>query len=187
MKKTLLATALVGAFFLAPARGATITLVAPATVAGPFDVVVNATDVFAAPHDTDFLLAYGFDISYDNSVLAYLGETPGALFTDLSGNPGIGAQVAGVAAAILLGPGDFTEPLTLATLHFGLVGTGTTSISISGDIANPDQGLVYLGGSDPISARTSLDASATPEPGAMLLAGAGLGALLLKKRLAARG
>jgi hypothetical protein len=162
---------------IVPVGATTITLQAPAAPNGSFDVLVNAAGVFDVPHDADFLLAYGFDVIFDPLVLTYLGETAGSLFDDLSGNPGIGADVAGVATAILLGPGDFTEPLTLAVLHFGLVGSGPTSISITGDPANPDQGLVYLSGSDAISASTRVTATATPEPGAVLLVGLGLFAI----------
>jgi len=57
---------------------------------------------------------------------AYLGETAGAFFQDLSGRPGITAQVAGVANNIPLGPSDFTEPLNLAVLHFETIGLGST-------------------------------------------------------------
>jgi len=164
----------------APAGAEVLTLSAPGTAGGFFDVFVNLTNVFDAPHDADFFLGYGFDISFDPSVLSYVGETAGPLFDDLSGNPGITAQVAGVASSILLGPGDFTEPLNLAVLHFGVTGVGPTTIGISGDTANLDQGLIYLSGSDPISASTSLNA--VPEPGAVWLLGLGLLALGIRFR-----
>src|SRR5690349_4482372 len=86
-----------------PLGAATVTLVAPLTPTGPFDVQVNVTGVFDAPHDLDFLLGYGFDLAFDSSVLTYLGETPGALFSDVIGSPT--ADVAGLANAVLLGPG----------------------------------------------------------------------------------
>ncbi|HEY1241810.1 MAG TPA: hypothetical protein VGF16_14700 [Bryobacteraceae bacterium] len=149
-----------------PSRAETISLDAPSQTSGFFDVFVNLTDVFSAPHDADFFLAYGFDVSFDNSIVSYLGETPGALFTDLSANPGITAEVAGDATNILLGPGDFTEPLNLAVLHFETIGVGPTTITISGDISNLDQGLIYLTGSDPISASASFG---VPEPSALWL------------------
>lgn len=156
---------------LVPARAESLGLNAPSSAAGPFDILVNVIGVFDAPHDDDSLLGYGFNVSFDNSILSYLGETPGALFNDISGIPG--AEVAGVATAILLNQGDFTEPLNLAILHFDLVGVGNTSIGISGDISNPNEGLIYLSGSDPISATTSV--TVTPEPGSWSL----LGCLLL--------
>lgn len=186
MKKLFSILALVGAAAVAPAFAGTITFDAPTTVSGPFDVYVNLTNVFEAPHVDDFFLAYGFDLTFDSTVLSYLGQTPGALFTDLSGNPGIGAQVAGVATNLFLAPGDFTEPLTLAILHFGVVGTGPTTLSISGNTDNPDQGLFYLIATDPISANLQVSAvspSAVPEPGTTALLGAGLAVLgLVRKR-----
>lgn len=183
MKKSLLLLLLAIAACVVPARADEITLVAPSAVVGSFDVVVNVTGVFDAPHDFDDLVAFGFDVNFDSTALSYLGETSGALFTDLSSNPGIGADVAGIATAILLGPGDFSEPLTLAVLHFQTIGNGPTTISIIGDPSNPDQGLFYLTGSDPISASTTVNRSAVsaPEPGTLLLCLLGLVGLFVTR------
>jgi hypothetical protein len=185
MKKSLLLCLLAFSVSFVPARAATVALSGPSTVSGVFDVVVNVTNVFAPPHDTDSFLGYGFDIVYDNTILTYLGETAGPLFNDLTGQPGLGAQVAGVASAILLNPGDFTEPLQLATLHFGLAGVnfGATSISITGDPSNPDQGLIYLSASDPIGASTRVNAvAAVPEPATLLLGIFGIAAIWNRRR-----
>jgi len=169
------------AFAAIPAGAATITLDAPSAPNTNFDVLVNLTGVFDPPRVGDFFLGYGFDVGFDPFKLAFLGETPGVLFDDLSNNPGIGAQVAGVvnASFIFFGPGDFTEPLNLAVLHFGVTGMGPTAITITGNTSNPDQGLFYLGGSDAISASVSL--TATPEPSIAWLAGLGLLAVCAKR------
>ena len=162
---------------------ADIQLVAPSTATGSFDVTVEATNVFAAPHDTDFLLGYGFDVTFNNALVQFTGETAGPLFIDLSPLPD--ADVAGVASAILLGPGDFTEPLVLAVLHFNVIGSGTASIGVTGDPSSSlDQGLIYLSGSDAISAGTRLTTSAvaTPEPGTALLLFGVLGGAWAAKR-----
>jgi len=171
MRKLLSLLLLASAVYAVPVHAEVISLSAPAAASGSFDVFVNLTGVFDPPHDSDFFLGYGFDISFDNSILSYLGDTPGALFTDLSGNPGITAQVAGIATNVLLGPGDFTEPLNIAVLHFGIIGFGPTTLTISGDPANLDQGLIYLSGSDPILASASLTAAPTaaPEPSGVWL------------------
>jgi len=172
--KTILPLVLL-AFAAAPAGAEVLSLSAPGTAGGFFDVFVNLTNVFDAPHDSDFFLGYGFDVSFDASVLSYAGETAGPLFDDISGNAGITAQVAGVATNVLLGPGDFTEPLNLAVLHFGVTGVGPTTIRISGDTANLDQGLIYLSGSDAISASVSVNA--LPEPNMGWLVGLGVALL----------
>lgn len=180
MTKLITAVLLVSMALVAPAAASVISLSAPNNAKGFFDVVVNVSNVFAPPHDSDFLLGYGFDLSFDSSKLLYVGESAGALFLDLSGNPGIGAQVAGIATNILLGPGDFTEPLNLAVLHFEVIGLGPTTVAISGDPSNPDQGLLYLTGADPIAASTTF--TAVPEPGMLSLFG--LGVVALRRRLA---
>lgn len=182
MKRLFAFALLLCAISVTPAL-ADIQLSAPSTATGSFDVVVEASNVFAAPHDADFLLGYGFNVSFDNALLQFTGETAGPLFDDLSPLPG--ADVAGVATAILLGPGDFTEPLELAVLHFNVVGSGVTSIGISGDPSNLNGGLLYLSGSDPISASTRLTTSAvaTPEPGTALLLFGALGGLAAGRKL----
>lgn len=168
MKLTCIALLFAGAVF-SPANAEIVSLQPALAGPGQLNVLVNVTGVFDAPHDTDFLFGYGFDVIYDPVKLAYLGETPGPLFDDLSSNPRFGAQVGGVASSILLGPGDFTEPLLLATLHFQLLAP-TATISINGDPnASLDQGLAYLTASDPISASVTV-----PEPAAVWLLGTGL-------------
>jgi hypothetical protein len=114
-------------------------------------------------------VAYGFDVSFDPSSLSYRGETAGSFFDDISDNPGFGADVGGTADAGFLEDADFTEPLTLAILHFNAIGAGPAAISIAADSANPDQGLVYLSSSDSFSASTGVDVDVVPEPRTMLL------------------
>jgi len=156
---------------LVPLQAGTIDVIAPGTVNSFFDVFVELRGVFDPPHDIgDSFVGYGFDVAYDNTILSYLGEEPGPLFTDLSGIPGITAQVAGFATAGFLDPGPGTpDPLRLATLHFRAVGSGRTTIGITGinSILTPDQGAFYLFSVDNISGSVSVDA--IPEPGTFLL------------------
>src|ERR1700747_1062808 len=107
-----------------PAQAATIsinTLSSP--VAGSsFDVAVQLTGVFDT-HPGDALAGFGFDVVIgDPSLLSFTGETIGGLFNDFSGVFGPSPQVAGIASSGFLAAGDFTEPLTLATLHFQALG-----------------------------------------------------------------
>ncbi|HWB99954.1 MAG TPA: hypothetical protein VG672_24770 [Bryobacteraceae bacterium] len=176
MKTSILILLFALAVWLAPAHAGVIGLSPQPGSGGLFDVVVNASNVFATPHQDDPLLAYGFDVNFNSATVSYLGETAGPLFADLSGQPGLMAQVAGVAANILLSPGDFTEPLVLATLHFSTLAPGPIQIGITGDPANLDQGLIYLSGSDEILAGISI-----PEPGTYL-SGIALFAILAIRR-----
>lgn len=177
MKKTGLHLLFFLGAVLTPAYAEVISLVAPATTTGPFDVTVRLTNVFDV-HDPvlDGFVGYGFNVTYDPGVFLLTGETPGAYFDDFSGIPG--AQVAGLVSApwFFLGPLDFTEPLILATLHFDVVGSGSSTIAIAGD-PNVDlnQGLIYLSGADALSA--SAEVGAVPEPGSLLLFAGGLLAL----------
>jgi hypothetical protein len=165
MKTLLIVLALAGAGI--EAQAATITLAGPESVnGGSFDVSVEATGVFDAPHVDDGFLAYGFDVAFDPALLSYAGETAGPLFDDISGNAGFGADVGGTADAGFLEAGDFTEPLVLAILHFDSAGVGSANISVSADNSNPDQGLIYFTSSDSFSAATGVDIA--PEPGTLV-------------------
>lgn len=170
-----------------PAGAATITLDTPASTASgsSFDVTVQVTGVFDT-HAGDALAAFGFDIVIgDPSSVSYTGETIGALFTDVSGVFGPSPQVAGVATAGFLEAVDFTEPLTLAILHFQAGAPGSSSIGITTDLDDPNQGLIYLtAGADPLDASTRVTVSeaATPEPGTMILGGLALASLWFCRR-----
>jgi hypothetical protein len=77
----------------------------------------------------------------------------------------------------------------LAVLHFNVVRSGSTSVSISGDPAvNLNQGLIYLSSEDPLSAtaRVTAAAAGVPEPETMVLAASVLLMLWGGRRLSAR-
>ncbi len=69
-------------------------------------------------------------------------------------------------------------------LHFSALSGGTTGIHISSDPSNLNEGLVFLGGYEGISASVSAGAEAVPEPASFAVAGTGLAglALLLGRR-----
>src|SRR5262249_10926224 len=133
------------AFAVIPAHASTISLnlASPAIAGSSFDVLVQVSDLFNGRPPDDALLAYGFNVAVGNtSIVNYVGETPGPLFDDLT-IPGGNPMVAGIATSLLgIGPSDFTDPLTLATLHFTALKLGTTSISVTSDSSDPNQGLV---------------------------------------------
>src|SRR5262249_27440873 len=141
----------------------------PVNAGSSFDVLVQATNVFDGRDPLDTLLAYGFNVTIGNTAIAqYTGETPGALFDDLSvfgGTP----MVAGIASSLLgVGPGDFSGPLTLATLHFNALTSGTTSIGVTWDSSDLNQGLVFFDlPYGAIDASTNI--TAVPEPETLML------------------
>ena len=161
-----------------PAHAETITLnVADTVTAGsPFDVLVQVNGLFDGRTPDDTLLAYGFNVTAGNSsIFNYTGETAGPLFDDLS-IPGGNPMVAGIAQNLFgVGPSDFTGPLTLATLHFDTLGTGTTTIGVTWDSSDLNQGLVYFdlpyGG---IEASKTVTSESVPEPSSILMSATGL-------------
>jgi hypothetical protein len=176
MKKVmLLLVAAMLATFVSPAGATTITFTAPSTVSGPFDVLVQAQNLFAG--GPNVLTAFGFNVSVsDPSILSYVGATSGPLFDTASSAPG--TDVFAAASGFGIEPGA-PEPLLLATLHFNVIGTGAANIFITSDLSNVFQGLQFIdapfaesiAGTVPVTAAA---ATAVPEPATLLLSGIGL-------------
>jgi hypothetical protein len=150
-----------------PARAATISLVAasPVSVGSSFDVTVQVTDVFAGRAPDDVVVGFGFDVTVSNpAAFQFVDASAGPLFVALNlGEP----MVAAFAANPLgIGPGDFSGPLTLATLHFNALQAGSTTIGVTWDQTDLNQGLVFLNVPyGPIAGSTNVRAvTAVPEP-----------------------
>ncbi len=171
---------LAAALLALPVSATQIFVSGPSSASGSFDVVVTATNLFdGRDPNTDLILSYGFDIGIDDpSVIVFTGATPGPLFDALTTVPGtdVFAGTIGIDSTT-------SEPLTLATLHFDVIGTGPAQITISSDLGNPFQGLQYLNEPFAVSIDGVLPLDAVPEPAAMLLTGAGLiaSAILLRR------
>jgi PEP-CTERM motif-containing protein len=167
-----------------PARASSISLalMGPVSPGSTFDIAVQVSDVFAGRAPDDVLLGYGFNVTIGNgSVVQYLSETAGPLFDDLV----LGSvTAAGIATDILgIAPGDFVEPLTLATLHFKAIGPGTSSIAVAWDPADLNQGLVYLDlPYGAIQASTDVTTAAVPEPATLIMLTSGFVAVLGARR-----
>jgi len=174
-------------FLSVASHAASVTVFAPPSVSGSFDVAVNATNVFANfPDPTDGLLAFGFSVDVGSPLFTFTGATVNsAFFQDISGCCGTDVVALVDTPSFALQSGDFTEPLLLATLHFSVNGTGSTTVGISADnSADPNQGLVFFGGTENFSdsERVTSAAAATPEPGTMLIAGLSLAGLYAFRR-----
>ena len=185
MGRRLFATAvLCCALGATPARASTITLgvTSPVNAGSPFDVVVRASDVFVGRAPDDVVVGFGFDVTIgDPGLFQFTGATTGPLFAPLSlGTP----MVAAFALNPLgIGPGDFSGPLTLATLHFSALRGGTGAIGVTWNSADLNQGLVYLDlPVGAISASASVTAAAVvPEPATLVLVWAPAAALLRRR------
>jgi hypothetical protein len=165
------------------ASAATITLSGPSSTSGSFDVDVDASNVFAN-FPGEAVTGFGFNVTIGSPVVMLTGVTVnGTFFDDFSGCCA-GTDIVGLTnSTFILGvsAGDFTEPLLLATLHFSTIGSGTTTIGVTADSSNPDQGLYFLSGSESFSASQRVDA-VSPEPATTLMVGLGTLVLLVLGR-----
>jgi hypothetical protein len=172
IRRTVAAVILMCALGATPALGSTISLGVTSTVnaGSTFDVTVQVANVFQGRAIGDVLVAFGFDVAIgDPGIFQFVGATVGPLFAPLAlGTP----MVAGFALNPLgIGPGDFSGPLTLATLHFNALRAGGASIGVTWDSTDLNQGLVYLDlPFGAISASADVRAIASvPEPSTLVL------------------
>lgn len=107
-----------------------------------FDLVLESP--FAGDFAGDTLAGFGFDLSFDDSLLAFLGpvitspwQDDSAFFDDTD-----------VAASAFPGVGDEGQPdLLLARLVFSVLDAGEFAVSVASDSAGSvNQGLFYLSG-----------------------------------------
>lgn len=177
----------------ASVQAATIQVSAPLNVTGSgFDVAVSATDVFAN-FPGEAVTGFGFNVTSDSPSISFASETVNAAFFDDFSGCCVDAQVVGLTNSSYpagIGPGDFTEPLVLATLHFAVSEPGSAHIGVTADLAdNPDQGLFFLSGAEGFTASELVTAAAAPEPSTILFGGIGvaaLGVVRLRYRLSRR-
>jgi hypothetical protein len=188
IRRTVAAVILMCALGATPALASTISLgvTAPVHAGSTFDVTVQVNDVFGGRAIGDVVVGFGFNVTIgDPGLFQFVSATVGPLFAPLAlGTP----MVAGFALNPLgIGPGDFPGALTLATLHFNALHAGGSSIGVTWDSSDLNQGLVYLDlPVGAISASTNVQSVASvPEPSTvMLMIAPALG--LLKRARSAR-
>lgn len=184
--RTLFAAAL-GALLLAalPARAYQVTLVGPTqvTLGSTFSFDVLLTDAVGFE---DELLAFGFDVTSANpSIAQFTGATVYAPFNDDSASF-VSTMVAGSVFPGLT-RGDGTSFL-LARLTFQALAAGLTTLGITSDTLDLNEGLVYLlAGNQPLAATASIAIAPVPEPSAYVLLVAGLVVIGLVSRRRTRG
>ena len=169
------ATLLAAAASIAQAATIELDTVGTPTVGQSFDVQVRVDDPFQGLPSDEQLLAFGFHLGFDASQLQLDSFTPAAGWEDDSAHlaPDI------FSASIFPGVDNARQgDLLLATLHFDVLQTGTTTVSLATDAGDFNQGLIFLE-TDPLAitgsdALTLASPSAVPEPSNMLLMLAGL-------------
>ena len=175
MMQKLLAAAALTLALAAPVNAASISLSATPIVAGGFDVVVSASDLFLGRDEaTDGLISFGFDVLVTTPATAsFTGATSNPLFFDpVSGVPD--TDVFAAASGFALFP-PVASPLTLVTLHFQQLAAGPVVISLTTDLANLFHGLQFFNEpfQEGISGRISVGEAAAPipEPATLVLLG----------------
>jgi hypothetical protein len=147
-----------------------------------FDLQLRLDAPFSGLDADEELLAFGFHLGFDSSLLKFSSFTPAAGWDDDSGRLG-----AGIFSASNF-PGVFNagqSSLVLATLHFDVLRAGSTVVSLLTDAGDFNQGLTYLF-ADPMALAATENLNLTlapvPEPGTFLLMAGGLAGLAAWRR-----
>jgi hypothetical protein len=175
MVKRILCLSILALTLAAPSADAStisFNVSSPATVGSQLNVDVLASGIFDPPFDADLLFGFEFRVLIGNpSVVQFANANVNATYFDQTAvvAPNVGGTVNSAFGLVLM-PGDFLEPLRLATLHFNVLQAGQTSVGIT--TATSTQGLAYLGSNAFIAGSTNVTATApVPEPMTLLLVG----------------
>lgn len=163
-------------------QAATVQL---ATVGTPqagqsFDVRLRLDDPFSGLAADEQLLSFGFHLGFDSSLLKLASFAPTSGWDDDSAH--LGANIFSASIFPALANREQTSVL-LATLHFDVLGSGTTTIALTTDAGDFNQGIGYLF-ADPVAFDVSktMVLSPVPEPGALVLMLGGFGGLIAWRR-----
>ena len=170
-------------FFSLAAANVQMDAPVAATVGSTFNVTVAVMNPFGGAYSGDELLAFGFDVGYDTSLLALTGVTMAGPWDDDSAYFDT-IDVAGSVFPSVMDEGQ--DSIQLATLTFSVLAAGDALIDVHSNAGlDGSEGLTYLMGSNvDLNGRASVVLTPVPEPGQWAMLCAGLGLLLLRRRLA---
>ncbi|WGS87198.1 hypothetical protein [Methylomonas sp. UP202] len=152
---------------------------ATVTVGDTFAADVVAHDLFGDADPGELLLAFGLNLGdLDDERLEWTGVSVNPVFSDDSAAVGLtaaGSTFPGLSAD------DTPANMTLATLYFRALAAGSAIVGIHGDLADPNQGLIFLNrGPVAIAADFNLSIVAVPLPTGALLFASGMAAMLVR-------
>lgn len=150
------------------------------TVGDEFRVDVILRDAFAGDFIGDTLLAFGFNLSFDDSAFSLISSNVGAGWDDDS--PFLDVDVAGSVFPGIDDDGSGVDIL-LAQLSFSALTAGNFVLGVDGNsLDNPNLGLIFLGGEAPILADASFTVQPVPLPAMGWLFASALFGLLRVRR-----
>jgi hypothetical protein len=177
------AMATLAALFVTNSQAASIVLQSQSSaihVGDEFRVDVILQDAFDGEFIGDTLLAFGFNLSFNNSVLSLLSSNVGAGWDDDS--PFLDVDVAGSSFPGLSDDGSGADIL-LGQLSFSALSAGNFTLAINGNpFDDPNLGLIFLGGEAQILAQTLVSVTPVPLPAMGWLFGTALFALFRVRR-----
>src|SRR5262245_51091870 len=125
------------------------------SIGDEFLVDVVLLNPFEGEFQSDILLTFGLNLSYDNTAFALTSKSVGGLWDD--DTPFLDVDLAG---SLFPGIGDdgTNTPILLGQLTFTALNVGSFMFSVAGDpVENPNLGLLYLGGDSSLFGQSQIN------------------------------